>query len=52
MAQRLPLSAEEVWKTIVDLVIPCVLDDSPNEELLASYLGRHVENTHRVSDIE
>ena len=52
MAQRLPSSAEEVWRTIVDLVISCVLDDSPNDELLASYLGRHVENNHRVSHIE
>ena len=52
MAQRLPSSVEEVWKTIVDLVIECVQDDSPADLGLAYYLGRHVENTYRVSHIE
>ena len=52
MAQRLPSSVEEIWKIIVDEVTKCVLDDSPNDGVLASYLGRHVENEYRVSHIK
>ena len=52
MAQRLPSSVEEIWKSIVDEVTKCVLDDSPNDGVLANYLGRHVENEYRVSHIE
>ena len=52
MAQRLPSSVEEIWKIIVDEVTKCVLDDSPNDGVLANYLGRHVENEYRVSHIE
>ena len=52
MAQRLPSSVEEIWKIIVDEVTKCVLDDSPNDCVLANYLGRHVENEYRVSHIE
>ena len=60
MAQRLPSSVEEIYcgycdllyKIIVDEVTKCVLDDSPNDSVLANYLGRHVENEYRVSQIE
>ena len=52
MAERLPSSVEEIWKIIVDEVTKCVLDDSPNDGVLASYLGRHVENEYRVSHIK
>ena len=52
MAQCLPSSVEEIWKIIVDEVTKCVLDDSPNDGVLANYLGRHVENEYRVSQIE
>ena len=52
MAQRLPSSVEEIWKNIVAEVTKCVLDDSPNDGVLANYLGRHAENAYRVSHIE
>ena len=39
---------EEIWKKIVNEAITCVLDDSPNDANLASYLGRGVENKYRV----
>ena len=52
MAQRLPLSVEDVWKSIVDEVIECVRDDSPADTVLANYLGKHVENTYRVRHIK
>ena len=52
MAERLPSSVEEIWKIIVDEVTKCVQDDSPNDSVLANYLGRHVENEYRVSQIE
>ena len=39
---------EEIWKQIVNQTISCVLDDSPNDAILASYLGKGVENKYRV----
>ena len=39
---------EEIWETIVNETITCVLDDSPNDGNLASYLGKGVENKYRV----
>ena len=41
---------EEIWKTVVNETITCVLDDSPNDANLASYLGRGVENKYRVAN--
>ena len=49
MAQRRPSSVEQIWKSIVDEVTKCVHDDSPNDSVLAQYLGRHIENAYRVS---
>ena len=49
MAQRQPSSVEEIWKIIVDEVTKCVRDDSPNDSVLAQYLGRDIENKYRVS---
>ena len=49
MALRRPPSVEEIWKSIVDEVTKCVRDDSPNDSVLAQYLGRDIENTYRVS---
>ena len=43
-------NVEEVWKKIVNETISCVLDDSPNDSILASYLGKGVENKYRVSN--
>ena len=40
--------AEEIWKAIMNETISCVLDDSPNDAILASYLGKGVENKYRV----
>ena len=52
MAQHLPSSDktknEEIWETVVDEVISCVLDDYPSEAVLAHYLGQHVESKYRV----
>ena len=48
MAQRRPSSVEETWKDIVKEVTNCVRDDSPNDSVLAQYLGRDIENTYRV----
>ena len=45
-------NVEEIWKTIVNETITCVLDDSPNDANLASYLGRGVENKYRVPNNE
>ena len=36
------------WKVVTDKVIDCVLDDSPSDEILAQYLGKHVQNEYRV----
>ena len=52
MAQRRPSSVEQIWKSIVDEVTKCVHDDSPNDSVLAQYLGRDIENTYRVSFIQ
>ena len=52
MAQPLPSLVQDIWKIIVDEVTKCILDDSPNDGVLANYLGRHVENEYRVSQIE
>ena len=52
MAQRRPSSVEETWKDIVKEVTNCVRDDSPNDSVLAQYLGRDIENTYRVSFIQ
>ena len=41
-------NVEEVWKAILNETISCVLDDSPNDAILASYLGKGVENKYRV----
>ena len=52
MAHYLPFSEkkknDEIWKTVVDEVISCVLDDTPSEAVLALYLGKHVESKYRV----
>ena len=52
MAHHLPSSDknknEEIWKTVVDEVISCVLDDTPSEAVLAHYLGKSVENKYQV----
>ena len=52
MAHHLPSSdkykKDAIWKTVVDEVISCVLDDSPSEAVLANYLGKHVESKYRV----
>ena len=52
MAHHLPSpdknKSEEIWKTVVDEVISCVLDDTPSEAVLAHYLGKSVENKYRV----
>ena len=52
MAQYPPSSDknknEEIWKTVVDEVISCVLDDTPSEAVLAHYLGKSVESKYRV----
>ena len=52
MAHHLPLSDEgdDMWNKVVSKTIICVLDDSPNDLVLASYLGRDVENAYRVSN--
>ena len=52
MAQRRPSSVEETWKDIVKEVTNCVRDDSPNDSVLAQYLGRDIENAYRVSFIQ
>ena len=39
---------EGIWKDIVNVTISCVLDNSPNDAVLASYLGKGVENKYRV----
>ena len=52
MAQRQPSSVEEIWKIIVDEVTKCVRDDSPNDSVLAQYLGKDIANTYRVSRIQ
>ena len=41
-------NVEEIWKQIVSETISCVLDDSPNDAILASYLGKGVENKYQV----
>ena len=41
-------NVEEIWKQIVSETISCVLDDSPNDAILASYLGKGVANKYRV----
>ena len=41
-------NVEAIWKKIVNDTISCVLDDSPNDAILASYLGKGVENKYRV----
>ena len=41
---------EKIWKMIVNETISCVLDDSPNDANLASYLGKGVENKYRVAN--
>ena len=38
----------EHWKIVTGKVIDCVLDDSPSDETLAQYLGKHVQNEYRV----
>ena len=52
MAQHVPSSDktknEEIWNTVVDEVISCVLDDTPSEAVLAHYLGKSVESKYRV----
>ena len=52
MAHHLPSpdknKSEEIWKTVVDEVISCVLDDTPSEAVLAHYLGKSVESKYRV----
>ena len=54
MAHHLPSSDktknDEIWKTVVDEVISCVLDDSPSDAVLAHYLGKSVENKYRVGN--
>ena len=52
MAQPRPSSVEEIWKSLVSEVTKCVRDDSPNDSVLAQYLGRDIENTYRVSFIQ
>ena len=39
---------EEGWKIVVDRVIACVLNNRPNDQVLASYLGKFVENNYQV----
>ena len=39
---------EEGWKIVVDKVIACVLNNRPNDQVLASYLGKDVENNYQV----
>ena len=52
MAHHLPSSdktkSEEIWKTVVDEVISCVLDGTPSDAVLAYYLGKSVESKYRV----
>ena len=52
MAQYPPSSDknknEEIWKTVVDEVISCVLDGTPSDAVLAYYLGKSVESKYRV----
>ena len=52
MAHYLPSSDKnkngKIWKTVVDEVISCVLDDTPSEAVLAHYLGKSVESKYRV----
>ena len=40
---------EESWKIVVDKVISCLSDESPNDMVLATYLGKPVANKYRVS---
>ena len=39
---------EESWKIVVDKVISCLSDESPNDMVLATYLGKPVANKYRV----
>ena len=52
MAHHLPSSDknknEEIWKTVVDEVISCVLDGTPSDAVLAYYLGKSVESNYQV----
>ena len=40
---------ESAWKDILEATIQCVLDNSPDADVLAKYLGRDVQNAYKVS---
>ena len=54
MAHYIPSSdeVEDMWNKVVSKTIICVQDDSPNDKVLAFYLGKDVENAYRVRILE
>ena len=39
---------DETWKSLVDEVTECVMDNSPEDEILAHYLGPTIEKKYQV----